>query len=213
MNPVVSVIIPVYNVQDYIEQCLASVLNQTYRELEVIMINDGSTDNSGILAKKIADSDVRCILITQKNGGLSNARNNGLARATGKYVYFLDSDDWIENNTFEILVNSAVEKKRMLQVDYGLLSGLDSLEKDLLISPCWSWNKLYKRSFLVDNKLKFIDGLNYEDVPFTTTLSLTNPRIFYIPDYLLNYRKARACLVYTSPSPRDTRSSRMPSAA
>lgn len=80
----------------------------------------------------------------------------------------------------------------MLQVDYGLLSGLDSLEKDLLISPCWSWNKLYKRSFLVDNKLKFIDGLNYEDVPFTTTLSLTNPRIFYIPDYLLNYRKARA---------------------
>lgn len=213
MNPVVSVIIPVYNVQDYIEQCLASVLNQTYRELEVIMINDGSTDNSGILAKKIADSDVRCILITQKNGGLSNARNNGLARATGKYVYFLDSDDWIENNTFEILVNSAevsncdlvvhnvnvvdattfdVEKKRMLQVDYGLLSGLDSLEKDLLISPCWSWSKLYKRSFLVDNKLKFIDGLNYEDVPFTTTLSLTNPRIFYIPDYLLNYRKARA---------------------
>ena len=162
MNPVVSVIIPVYNVQDYIEQCLASVLNQTYRELEVIMINDGSTDNSGILAKKIADSDVRCILITQKNGGLSNARNNGLARATGKYVYFLDSDDWIENNTFEILVNSAevsncdlvvhnvnvvdattfdVEKKRMLQVDYGLLSGLDSLEKDLLISPCWSWSK------------------------------------------------------------------------
>ena len=92
MNPVVSVIIPVYNVQDYIEQCLASVLNQTYRELEVIMINDGSTDNSGILAKKIADSDVRCILITQKNGGWREPLGNtfiSLTQTTGLRITLL----------------------------------------------------------------------------------------------------------------------------
>lgn len=213
MHPTVSVIIPVYNVQDYLEQCLDSVIKQTYRELEIIMVNDGSTDMSGSLAKKIADSDTRCVLINQKNGGLSNARNSGLDRGTGKYVYFLDSDDWLEPNALETLVSTAeghdcdlvvhnvnvvdattmtVEKKRMLlQAEYGLLPDMDALKKDLLVSPCWVWNKLYRRDFLERNGLQFIDGLNYEDVPFTTALYLANPKTFYISDYLINYRKAR----------------------
>ena len=140
-NPTVSVIIPVYNAQEGIRQCIDSLLNQSFTDFEIILINDGSTDNSGILAKKIADSDVRCILITQKNGGLSNARNNGLARATGKYVYFLDSDDWIENNTFEILVNSAEVSNCDLVVHN--VNVVDATTFDVEKSECCRWTMVF----------------------------------------------------------------------
>lgn len=98
----ISIIVPVYNVEKYLKVCLDSIKNQTYNNFEVIMINDGSTDKS----KKICEEytkDARFILINQNNQGLSGARNTGLKNITGEYVLFIDSDDWIEKNCFDLL--------------------------------------------------------------------------------------------------------------
>lgn len=105
-EPKISVIIPVYNVEKYIRQCLESVINQTYKNLEIIIVNDGTKDNSMKIVEEYL-SDERIKIINKENGGLSSARNRGMEEATGEYIYFLDSDDWIELNTIEILVENS----------------------------------------------------------------------------------------------------------
>ena len=108
MQPKVSVIIPVYNVEKYLRQCLDSVVNQTLKDIEIICIDDGSTDNSLNILKEYAQKDNRIKIISKKNGGLSSARNAGLKFATGEFVGFVDSDDYIERETYE----NAVEPLR-----------------------------------------------------------------------------------------------------
>ena len=104
--PLVSVIIPVYNVKDYLERCVQSVIDQSISDLEIILVDDGSTDGSGNLCELLKTKDSRIQVVHQENQGLGPARNSGLNIATGKYVAFVDSDDWIEYNTYEILINS-----------------------------------------------------------------------------------------------------------
>lgn len=99
-----SVVIPVYNVEDYLSQCLASILQQTYRNLEIIIVDDGSTDNSLQICEGFAAKDSRVTVIQQLNGGVSMARNTGIAAATGDYITFVDSDDWLENEMYEKMV-------------------------------------------------------------------------------------------------------------
>lgn len=106
-QPLISVIIPVYNVEEYLRECVDSVLNQTYQTFEIILVNDGSTDSSGEICDEYASNDERICVVHQKNSGPSKTRNTGLENATGKYIYFLDSDDYIENNALELLVNTA----------------------------------------------------------------------------------------------------------
>ena len=101
----VSVIIPVYNVEKYLEKCVLSVLNQTYKNLEIILVDDGSTDSSSELCEKLKTLDNRIIVVHKINGGLSDARNAGLNVCKGDYIFFLDSDDYIKSNTIEILTN------------------------------------------------------------------------------------------------------------
>ena len=103
----ITVIIPVYNVEIYLADCLDSVLQQTLNEIEIICINDGSSDNSLEILKEYARKDSRIIIISQENKGLGSARNRGLEVATGEYVAFLDSDDWVDNNYYEKLYNTA----------------------------------------------------------------------------------------------------------
>ena len=103
----ISVIIPVYNVEEYLRECIDSVLNQTFSDFEVILVNDGSTDSSGEICDEYVEKDERVTVIHQKNGGLSVARNIGLSEANGKYVYFLDSDDYISENALATLLNIA----------------------------------------------------------------------------------------------------------
>lgn len=103
-----SVIIPMYNVENYVEECLTSVIKQTYTNLEIIVINDGSTDNSMAIAKNCGKNDKRIRIYNFENAGLSEARNRGLRVAQGDYIAFLDSDDWIENDMYEILMSYAV---------------------------------------------------------------------------------------------------------
>ena len=109
MTEKITVIVPVYNVENYLNKCLDSLINQTYKNLEIIVINDGSTDNSGKICQEYAQKDNRIIYIEKENGGQSEARNMGLDRMTGSYVTFVDSDDWVELDYVEVLYNKLIE--------------------------------------------------------------------------------------------------------
>lgn len=111
MEPLISVIVPVYNVQDYVAKCVESITNQTYSNLEIILVDDGSTDKSGIICDEIAKEDKRIRVIHKNNGGLSDARNRGLDVATGEYIAFVDSDDYINKNMYEILMRNLRKDK------------------------------------------------------------------------------------------------------
>ena len=110
MNSLVSIILPTYNVEKYLRKCLESVVSQTYKNIEIIIVIDGSTDNSLIIAKEFEKKDNRIVVIQQNNSGSGPARNNGLDNAHGEYIIFIDPDDWVENNLVETLLN-AQEKK------------------------------------------------------------------------------------------------------
>lgn len=110
MRPVVSVIIPIYNSEKYVVQCVESVLNQTLENIEIICVNDGSSDSSLELLKKLEKKDRRVVLVSQDNQGLSGARNTGMQYAQGQYMYFLDSDDWIEEIALDYMVQIADTK-------------------------------------------------------------------------------------------------------
>ena len=110
MNSLISVIVPIYNVEDYISKCIESIINQTYKNLEIILVNDGSKDKSFDISLEYEKKDERIKLFTKENGGLSDARNYGLDRATGKYLAFIDSDDFVDLLMFETMINE-IEKK------------------------------------------------------------------------------------------------------
>ena len=109
MQPTVSVIVPVYNVEKYLARCVDSITYQTYENLDIILVDDGSTDNSGRICDEYAKKDTRIRVIHQKNKGLSGARNSGIFASTGDYIGFVDSDDWIDKDMYELLVNTAIE--------------------------------------------------------------------------------------------------------
>ena len=109
MTEKITVIVPVYNVENYLNKCLDSLINQTYKNLEIIVINDGSIDNSGEICQEYAQKDNRIVYIEKENGGQSEARNMGLDRMTGSYVAFVDSDDWVELDYVEILYKKITE--------------------------------------------------------------------------------------------------------
>lgn len=186
MSEIISVIIPVYNVEKYLVQCIESVRNQTYHNLEIILVDDGSPDQSGKICDKYADIDSRISVIHKKNEGLGYARNSGLEQASGKYILFIDSDDWIEKNHVEKLVSSIEETKSDIIVhgfQYRMegkspqkihpfkIGEFENIVQDILlpmvaanigddendILPVGSWCKLYKRSIIMENNLSFIN--------------------------------------------------------
>ena len=106
----VSIIVPVYNVEKYLSKCIESLINQTYTNIEILLINDGSTDNSKKICEQFKEKDSRIKLINKENGGLSDTRNKGLQEAIGKYIAFVDSDDYINENTVEDNLKTAIEK-------------------------------------------------------------------------------------------------------
>ncbi len=111
MHPKVSLIIPVYNVENYLEKCLNSAINQTLKEVEIIIVNDGSTDGSLAICETYSKKDTRVVLISQENSGLGNARNNGMLHAKGEFICFLDSDDWLDEKTLEVCFQQALKDK------------------------------------------------------------------------------------------------------
>lgn len=182
----VSIIIPLYNVEKYISSCLESVLQQTFTQFEVIVVNDGSTDSSANIVREIAERDPRVRLISQINSGVSAARNRGLADASGEFVVFVDADDYIAPDFLEYFLNLC----RQSDADFCLSEnafthiGEKQIEQDnirilsperavaLLLSPrviVGCWNKIYKREFLKKNGITFSTTLFYgEGLNFIT---------------------------------------------
>lgn len=167
-EPVISVIVPVYNVEKYLKKCLDSIVNQTYQDLEIILVDDGSTDTSGIICDQYAKKDSRIKVVHQENKGQSSARNSGLEIAKGNYIAFVDSDDTIETNMFEILMEMqeitecdlAICGHRTVQEGASFITSDESFSTELLdIEALWEevfgklnnavWNKLFKKDLLV----------------------------------------------------------------
>ena len=175
----ISVIIPVYNGEKYIKKCLDSVLNQSKKELEIILVNDGSTDNTENIIKEYKDKRIKYFKNT--NHGIGYSRNFGIEKSKSKYITFLDSDDYLEKTACEKLFNK-IEKDKLDIVmcdfykDYGdrveeikLPSFKDSSLKDnpdIITEYLNPWAKLYSAKLLKDNKIKFVEDLKYEDAPF-----------------------------------------------
>lgn len=177
----ISIIVPIFNAEKYLKRCVDSLINQTKNELEIILINDGSTDNSEKIIKKYNDKRIK--YFKNKNQGIGKTRNFGIKKATGKYLMFIDSDDYIENNTCELLFNKAEtenldivvcdfyresetgEKKEEKIVNFEKTAIKDTPELlyKINLSP---WNKFYKTALIKDNNIYFDDKLKYEDTPF-----------------------------------------------
>lgn len=204
----VSVIVPMYNSQKYISRCIESIITQTYRDIEIIVIDDGSNDKSFEIVEKFSKKDNRIKLITQKNSGVSTSRNNGLKLASGKYIFFIDSDDWIEKNYIEILVNTSekenleftfcdwyVYEKEKIYVDninkeFFNKTTCEDVFKHFLNSRSGGapWAKVFLKSIIEEYDIKFIEGLPYgEDYLFVLKYISNITRLKYINKALVNY--------------------------
>jgi len=210
----VSIVVPVYNVEKYLVQCLDSLVNQTLREIEFICVNDGSTDSSAKILEAYALKDERINIIDQNNLGLSVARNVGMAQANGEYIGFVDSDDWIDERMYEKLYNEAKCKNtnmsfcaahRYNETDGSIRDDdyldLTALPTDLdnqvfnikainqFAVLCTAWNKIYRTDFLCDTKITFPAGLIFEDNIFWHQTLIKAQRISFLRDKLYFYRR------------------------
>ncbi len=214
----ISVIIPYHNVEKYIEQSITSVINQTLNDIEIICINDFSTDSSEEIVRKYAQNDSRIkMLSTNKLSGQAHARNMGLDIAEGEYIGFVDSDDWVEAGMFEKMYNKAKlhdtditmclaklyddKTKEYSQNDYYDLKNLEKFKEnsfncydtkdEILNINVVIWNKIYKNEFLKTAGEKFPDGFIYEDLPFFFGTYLKAKRVNIVWDWLYYYRQNR----------------------
>ncbi len=213
LSKTVSVIIPIYKVEKYLHECIDSVIGQTYTNLEIILVDDGSPDNCGAICDEYALKDSRICVIHKKNGGLSDARNAGISAAHGKYIYFIDSDDYIKKEAIGELVDFAeqneadivffdsdvVMEKKVTgistdqyhhTVKYNFCSGtaiLDIGEKNNDFFYNVQFN-LYKTEFLRKNDLHFKKGIYYEDLLFNPIAYTYSERVFYLKKSFYYYR-------------------------
>ena len=218
MNDSISVIIPIYKVEEYLNECLTSVVNQTYTKLEIILVEDGSPDNCPAMCDDWAKRDSRIRVIHKSNGGLSDARNAGIDVATGNYIAFVDSDDYIKPDMIEKLYTALIRENADIaacgiltcegerQTAWGCrdVVGTPKQIYALLYNdtayPVAAWNKLYKRSCW--QTLRFPIGKTCEDA-FTTYLLIHNARrIIMIPEALYCYRIRPGSIMTSSFSPR-----------
>ena len=195
MTELVSVIVPIYNVEKYLERCIKSIINQTYQNIEILLVNDGSPDNSKAIMEKYAKKDKRIVCCYKENGGLSDARNYGIKKSKGKYVCFIDSDDYIEKNYVEKLYNCMIENKAEItwcdikQVnDEGKVGSMNQSPDDVwsfeMASAC---NRLFLKSLFIKNDIWFPVGIWYEDLATTPRLFLSAKKTAYVNEELYNY--------------------------
>ncbi|MGL6247917.1 MAG: glycosyltransferase family 2 protein [Culicoidibacterales bacterium] len=221
MEFLVSVIMPVYNVQKYLAKAINSVLEQTYQNFEIIIVDDGSPDQSYDIAKKYQKQDSRIVVVQKENGGLSDARNYGMKFAKGEYLYFFDSDDTIESNLLELVVKSANQKQSdIIYFGYNVVveDSMQNIVSTRKILPDinsndqmvldysndnfyqllgYAWNKLYKKSFIDKHGFIFQKGLSLvEDIEFNQRVFGKTNEISYCPFALYNYiQRPRMTLV------------------
>ena len=224
-NDLISIIIPVYKVEKYLEKCIESVLKQTYTNLQIILVDDGSPDNCGKICDEYAKKDPRIEVIHKVNGGLSDARNVGIAKAKGKYIGFVDSDDYIKEDMYEILINlikeydadvsicnlyDVIDGKEYIRNNENGIQEYSRLEilKEVLLDKniqSYAWNKLYKKELF--DEIKYPIGKKYEDIGTTfyvfekcnKIVVTSEPEYYYLKrsDSLVNNVTESTVLDYT----------------
>lgn len=212
----VSVIVPIYNDEKYLEECLDSLINQTLKNIEIICVDDGSTDSSLEILKKYAEHDNRIIVLQQSNQGAGVARNNGLAIAKGEYLFFLDSDDVFELNMCELMLNNArahnldvlVCRSNRFDTNSGVIEKTPwTINKQLIpenrpfnsqdiqsqffdIFIWWPWDKIYKKSYIDSLDIAFQSLRTTNDLFFVCVAVIMAKRIDYIDDILVHQRRS-----------------------
>ena len=210
MKNKLSIIVPVYNVQDYLEECLDSLINQTYKDLAIICVNDGSTDKSSDILKQYAKKDKRIKIINKKNGGLSSARNVGLKECKTEYVMFCDSDDSYNKKMCEkmlgviekdqsdiaicgtnIIYDAHKEMKKSDDKYYSLkYHGRQRITDEVILNTdVATCNKLFKMKLIEEHKISFPEGLNNEDFYFYNAYMSVATIASYVDDKLYNYKR------------------------
>ena len=210
----ISVIVPVYNVEEYLEECLESIRKQTYQNIEVILVNDGSTDGSKAICEHFCQTDKRFRLINQKNQGLSVARNRGVKESVGQFIMFVDSDDVINTNVLEVLLPymkkevDIVECRMTKKIEEFYLSKTSTIafegnSKEAILNciefkevKFCAFTKLYRREIV--EKIPFLEGYIYEDV-FTGINYLKHIRKIVVVDYIGYYYRVRPNSIMTKP--------------
>ncbi len=215
-KPEISVVVPVYNVEKYLKQCLDSILVQTFSNIEIICVNDGSTDNSRKILEEYKNKDSRIKIVDKKNGGLSSARNAGMKVAVGEFISFIDSDDWIEPTMLEKLYESMTthntditicavhqfDEQKQKNDDSNKYYTLEYFDESFdnkvfsyedvrpfIMDVCvMAWNKLYRRSHIDECQAEFPEGLIFEDGPFFFSIFFKTKRVSIVRDFLYNYR-------------------------
>ena len=217
----VSIIVPVYNVEKYLKRCLDSLINQTLKDIEIIVVDDGSTDNSGQIIKKYQEKNSNIKYYKKENGGLSDARNYGMKYAQSEYIAFLDSDDFVDKTMYEKMYNKAIEDNAdYVECDFywaypkveeknGTQNSFEDEIKNLRLKKdtgyryknkkemmeygrVVAWNKLIKKDIIKEN---FPKGLNYEDVEFFYKLIPNVTKFAFVEEPLLYYVQRKNSLV------------------
>ncbi len=207
----VSIIVPIFNKERFLKDCLDSLINQTYKNIEIICINDGSTDHSLDILRDYADKDDRLIIISQENKGAGNARNTGIKIATGRYLQFLDADDFFELDMLEDMVKQADEKKADIVICNALeyneetkieeahrwlnvqdlkldVFSYHDVENIFNITTSSVWNKLYKKELIIDNEIWYQEIPSNNDTAFSVITLLLAKRITYVDKFYIHYR-------------------------
>lgn len=220
----ISILVPIYNAEEYIEKCLESIINQTYKNIEIVLVEDGSTDNSMQIIKKYEKQDNRIKIISIKNNGVADARNKAIENATGEYLTFVDSDDYIEKdyvetlytnlkkyeadiavcNCYNIIEKTANKTYKTFKInkvqEFNNIEAVENLfyYNFFRHSP---WGKLYKKDLW--NNIKFPVGKNYEDLATIYKLFLKSKKVIYIPKEKYNYLIRQGSIVHNEMKKED----------
>lgn len=210
MEALITIIVPIYNVSEYLKECLDSILGQTYKNIEIILVDDGSTDNSGQICDDYEKKDNRVVVIHKENGGVSSARNEGLLNSHGDYIGFVDPDDYVDKHIFYSLYNLLMNNNADISVCNYETFGLDNENigktKDGLLNQTeamemlikddemtsYLWNKLFKAKLF--SKVRFEEKCRYEDLRIMHKLFLQAKLIVTTSDVLYYYRLRRGSI-------------------
>lgn len=219
MKPRLSIVVPVYNVEQYLHKCVDSILSQTFRDYELILVDDGSTDGSSRICDDYKGKDGRICVLHKENGGLSDARNYGIEHSNGEYIAFVDSDDWIDSGMYESMMSAIVENDadiavcghRVVTVD-GQVEETVVFENTILLTgaeatieilkdermPSFAWNKLYKKCLFKD--IRFPQGRIYEDIAVVYRYFNIAKSVYVLNKVYYNYlrRPGSLCLSQTN---------------
>lgn len=216
-----SIIVPIYNISSYIDQCVESIVNQTYKNVEIILVNDGSKDDSLAKLREWEKKDNRVVVVDKPNGGLSSARNEGLKYASGDYILYVDGDDWIDVKALAEADCFITEHGQVDMICFDYYAYYSETDKKLIsynskeivcsgehffessTFKMTAWSKFYKRTYLEKIGLKFLEGRLHEDLSYTIPLCLCADKVGYIKTPLYYYRQNREGSIMTKVSYRN----------